>query len=75
MRIKLFVLWFSLSWTCCLRVANNDLYFSDSFTYDLLLSPMSIAAGIAYGLVWGFIVKYVPERSDVSILILFNTKH
>lgn len=53
------------------RIANNDLYFSDSFTHDLLLSPISIAAGIAYGFVWGFIVKYVPERSDVSILILF----
>lgn len=53
------------------RIANNDLYFSDSFVHNLLLSPISIAAGLAYGLVWGFIVKYVPERSDVSILILF----
>lgn len=49
---------------------NKYLYFSDSVTYDLLLSPVSIAAGILYGLIWGFIVKYVPERSDVSIIII-----
>lgn len=48
---------------------NKYLCFSDSVTYDLLLSPVSIAAGILYGLIWGFIVKYVPERSDVSIII------
>jgi len=48
---------------------NKYLCFSDSVTYDLLLSPVSIVAGILYGLIWGFIVKYVPERSDVSIII------
>jgi len=47
---------------------NKCLCISDSVTYDLLLSPVSIAAGILYGLVWGFIVKYVPERTDVSII-------
>lgn len=41
-------------------------FFSDSVTYDLLLSPMSIIIGITYGILWGFVVKYVPERSDVS---------
>lgn len=46
---------------------NKYLCISDSITYDLLLSPVSIAVGILYGLVWGFIVKYVPERTDVSI--------
>jgi len=29
---------------------------------------LSIAVGILYGIVWGFIVKYVPERTDVSII-------
>jgi len=41
---------------------------TDPVTYDLLLSPLSIAVGILYGIVWGFIVKYVPERTDVSII-------
>jgi len=47
---------------------NKYLCISDSVTYNLLLSPISIAAGMLYGLVWGFIVKYVPERTDVSII-------
>jgi len=50
-----------------LLLAKKYLCITDPVTYDLLLSPISIAAGILYGLVWGFIVKYVPERTDVSI--------
>uniref|UniRef100_A0A2S2NJL7 Sodium/hydrogen exchanger 9B1 n=2 Tax=Schizaphis graminum TaxID=13262 RepID=A0A2S2NJL7_SCHGA len=46
------------------------LFGSNSVTYDLLLSPVSIAAGILYGLVWGFIVKYVPERTDPFVVPL-----
>lgn len=47
---------------------NKYLCLPDPISYDLLLSPISIAVGILYGLVWGFIVKYIPERSDVSII-------
>ncbi|XP_025196297.1 sodium/hydrogen exchanger 9B1 isoform X1 [Melanaphis sacchari] len=51
-------------------VGTSMLFGSNSVTYDLLLSPVSIAAGILYGLVWGFIVKYVPERSDPYVVPL-----
>jgi len=52
-----------------------NLCISDSVTYNLLLSPMSIAAGILYGIIWGFIVKYVPERTDVSIIMQILLKN
>jgi len=40
-----------------------------------MLSPISIAVGILYGVVWGFIVKYVPERTDVSIIAKYIVKN
>lgn len=36
-------------------------------THNLLASPFSVIGGITYGIVWGLIVKYIPERTDVSI--------
>lgn len=44
--------------------------FLEQWTLNVLASPMSVLGGIAYGVVWGLIVKYIPERSDVSILDL-----
>jgi len=54
---------------------NKSLCLSDSVSYDLMLSPISIAVGILYGVVWGFIVKYIPERTDVSIIAKYVVKN
>jgi len=54
---------------------NKFVCLSDPISYDLLLSPISIAVGILYGLVWGFIVKYIPERTDVSIIAKYIVKN
>jgi len=60
-------------------IPNKYLCISDSITTDLLLrqSLMPIGVGILYGLGLGFIVKYVPERTDVSIIkyIVKNTSN
>lgn len=54
---------------------NKSLCLSDSVSYNLMLSPVSIAVGILYGVVWGYIVKYVPERTDVSIIAKYIVKN
>jgi len=54
---------------------NKSLCLSDSVSYDLMLSPISIAVGILYGVVWGFVVKYIPERTDVSIIAKYIVKN
>jgi len=54
---------------------NKSLCLSDSVSYDLMLSPISIAVGILYGVVWGFIVKYIPQRTDVSIIAKYVVKN
>ncbi|XP_025405058.1 sodium/hydrogen exchanger 9B1 isoform X2 [Sipha flava] len=51
-------------------VGTSMLFGSNTVTHDLLLSPISIAVGIMYGIVWGFIVKYFPERSDPYVVPL-----
>ncbi|XP_050529093.1 sodium/hydrogen exchanger 9B2 isoform X2 [Daktulosphaira vitifoliae] len=52
-------------------VINTLLYTtSPNMSIDLILSPMSIIIGILYGIVWGFIVKYIPERSDPYVVPL-----
>lgn len=47
--------------------------FSEQWALNVLASPMSVLGGITYGVIWGLIVKYIPERSDVSILGLIMT--
>ncbi|KAL4103489.1 hypothetical protein QTP88_018865 [Uroleucon formosanum] len=51
-------------------VGTSMIFGTNPISYDLLLSPISIAVGILYGLVWGFIVKYIPERSDPYVVPL-----
>ncbi|VVC43995.1 Hypothetical protein CINCED_3A025739 [Cinara cedri] len=45
-------------------VGTSMLFGKNSVTYNLLISPLSILAGITYGLVLGCVVKYIPERTD-----------
>jgi hypothetical protein len=33
--------------------------------------PLSIVGGIGFGILWGLLAKYVPEKQDVS-LIMFH---
>ncbi|XP_001946407.2 sodium/hydrogen exchanger 9B1 isoform X2 [Acyrthosiphon pisum] len=51
-------------------VGTKIIFGKNPVTYDLMLSPLSIAVGILYGVVWGFIVKYVPERTDPYVVPL-----
>jgi hypothetical protein len=32
--------------------------------------PLSIVGGIGFGILWGLLAKYVPEKQDVSSVML-----
>ncbi|XP_050435291.1 sodium/hydrogen exchanger 9B2 isoform X2 [Adelges cooleyi] len=51
-------------------VASSMIMGTNSVAYNLLVSPISIVIGIVYGVLWGFIVKYIPERSDPYVVPL-----
>ncbi|CAI6355832.1 unnamed protein product [Macrosiphum euphorbiae] len=51
-------------------VGTSMIFGKNSVSYNLMLSPVSIAVGILYGVVWGYIVKYVPERTDPYVVPL-----
>lgn len=38
--------------------------------YQILQGPIAIVGGLGFGVLWGWLAKYVPEKGDVSNLIL-----
>lgn len=52
-----------------ITIKNNQLNLVlvlESFTYTLLVGPISIIGGIGFGTMWGLLSKYIPEKEDVS---------
>lgn len=38
----------------------------DSTLYNIIVGPISVVGGICFGVIWGLMAKYVPEKGDVS---------
>jgi len=38
----------------------------DALWYQILQGPISIIGGLGFGVMWGWLAKYVPEKGDVS---------
>lgn len=43
----------------------------DALWYQILQGPISIIGGLGFGILWGYLAKYVPEKGDVC---LYNKK-
>lgn len=45
-------------------IIESIMFSQDSLTYQIIQGPLSIIGGIAFGVIWGLISKYVPEKHD-----------
>jgi hypothetical protein len=39
----------------------------DALWYQILQGPIAIIGGIGFGVIWGALSRYVPEKGDVSL--------
>nr|CAD7586132.1 unnamed protein product [Timema genevievae] len=51
-------------------IVHSLMFTEESLTYEILQGPLSIAGGIAFGIVWGVLSKYVPEKNDPYVVPL-----
>ncbi|GLV42490.1 Na[+]/H[+] hydrogen antiporter 1 [Carabus blaptoides fortunei] len=45
-------------------IIESIMFSHDSLTYQIIQGPLSIIGGIGFGVIWGIISKYVPEKHD-----------
>ncbi|XP_048509188.1 sodium/hydrogen exchanger 9B2 [Athalia rosae] len=45
-------------------IVRSIMFSNDSLWYQILQGPISIGGGIGFGILWGFLAKYVPEKND-----------
>lgn len=48
------------------------MFSNDALWYQILQGPIAIVGGIGFGVLWGCLAKYVPEKGDVSNFISFT---
>jgi hypothetical protein len=53
-----------------LKDFNLYFCFPDALVFQIMQGPLSIVGGIGFGILWGLLAKYVPEKQDVSSVIL-----
>ncbi|KAH0554196.1 sodium/hydrogen exchanger 9B2 isoform X2 [Cotesia glomerata] len=45
-------------------IIKSVLFSHDSLWYQILQGPISIIGGLGFGILWGYLSKYVPEKGD-----------
>ncbi|XP_046737471.1 sodium/hydrogen exchanger 9B2 [Diprion similis] len=45
-------------------IIKSIMFSNDALWYQILQGPISICGGIGFGVLWGFLAKYVPEKND-----------
>ncbi|XP_067004153.2 sodium/hydrogen exchanger 9B2 isoform X2 [Anabrus simplex] len=58
-------------------IIHSVMFSTDSLAYQIIQGPLSIIGGVGFGVLWGFLAKYVPEKDDpfvvpLRILMLFG---
>jgi hypothetical protein len=53
-----------------LKDLKHCICFPDALVFQIMQGPLSIVGGIGFGILWGLLAKYVPEKQDVSSLML-----
>lgn len=45
-------------------IIESIMFSPDSLTYQIIQGPVSIIGGIGFGVLWGLILNFIPERHD-----------
>lgn len=58
-------------------VVQSIMFSSDALAYEILMGPLAIVLGVGFGILWGLLSKYVPDRGDpfvvpLRVLMLFG---
>lgn len=58
-------------------IISSILFSHDSLLYQIVQGPLSVVMGLGFGVLWGILAKYVPERNDpfvvpLRVLMLFG---
>ncbi|XP_034231222.1 sodium/hydrogen exchanger 9B2 isoform X2 [Thrips palmi] len=58
-------------------IISSILFSHDSLLYQIIQGPLSVVMGLGFGVLWGILAKYVPERNDpfvvpLRVLMLFG---
>ncbi|XP_013133881.1 PREDICTED: mitochondrial sodium/hydrogen exchanger 9B2 isoform X2 [Papilio polytes] len=51
-------------------IVSSIMFGSSSITMNIIQGPFSVIGGIAFGVVCGYLVKYIPERNDAFLVPL-----
>ncbi|XP_068621556.1 sodium/hydrogen exchanger 9B2-like isoform X2 [Battus philenor] len=51
-------------------IVSSIMFASSSITMNIVQGPMSVIGGIAFGVICGYLVKYIPERNDAFLVPL-----
>ncbi|XP_045535519.1 sodium/hydrogen exchanger 9B2 isoform X2 [Papilio machaon] len=51
-------------------IVSSIMFSSSSITMNIIQGPFSVIGGIAFGVVCGYLVKYIPERNDAFLVPL-----
>lgn len=46
--------------------AHLTIPLAESLAYNILLGPLSVIVGIGFGVIWGTMAQFIPEKDDVS---------
>jgi hypothetical protein len=41
---------------------------SDNLTKSIIQGPLGLIFGFLFGILWGLLIRYIPERQDVSVI-------
>jgi len=47
-------------------IVKSVMFSQDALWYQILQGPIAIVGGLGFGVMWGWLAKYVPEKGDVS---------
>ncbi|KAJ4436481.1 hypothetical protein ANN_16512 [Periplaneta americana] len=58
-------------------IIHSIMFTSETLLFQIIQGPLSIIGGIGFGVLWGILLKYVPEKQDpfvvpLRILMLFG---
>ncbi|XP_026461632.1 sodium/hydrogen exchanger 9B2 [Ctenocephalides felis] len=51
-------------------IISSIMFSSDSLAFQIAQGPVSIIGGIGFGVFWGWLAKYVPEKGDPFVVPL-----
>lgn len=53
-------------------IVKSIMFSHDQLWYQILQGPIAIIGGLGFGVIWGWLAKYVPEKGDVSSFFAFK---